>query len=64
MIISPITARAIASETARDPILARIKQFTLSGWPEYLKEENYNRIFNVELNCLWIKIVFYGEHVL
>ena len=56
----PITARAIASETARDPILARVKQFSLSGWPEYLKEEKLQPYFqrrtelSVDQDCvLW-----------
>ena len=41
----PVTARVIASETARDPILARVKQLTLFGWPQYLKEEDLQPYF-------------------
>ena len=56
----PVTARVIASETARDPILARVKQLTLFGWPQYLKEEDLQPYFqrrtelSVDQDCvLW-----------
>jgi hypothetical protein len=56
----PVTARAIASETARDPVLARVKQLALSGWPQYMKEEEIQPYFqrrtelSVDQDCvLW-----------
>ena len=33
----PVTAKAISRETQRDPILSRVKKFTMEGWP--LKED-------------------------
>ena len=29
----PVTAKAISRETQRDPILSRVKKFTMEGWP-------------------------------
>ena len=56
----PVTARVIASETARDPILARVKQLILFGWPQYLNEEDLQPYFqrrtelSVDQDCvLW-----------
>ena len=36
----PITARVIASETARDTVLSKVKQLTLSGWPQKVDDDN------------------------
>lgn len=35
----PLTAKDVAQETERDPILARVKQHMLSGWPKYVPDE-------------------------
>lgn len=56
----PVTARVIASETARDPVLAKVKQLTLTGWPLYMKDEGLEPYFqrrtelSVDQDCvLW-----------
>ena len=35
----PLTAKDIAQETERDPVLAKVKQHILSGWPKYVPDE-------------------------
>lgn len=56
----PITAKDIAYETQRDPVLAKVKQYVLSGWPKYVSEEvlqpyvNHKFELTVEMDCvLW-----------
>ena len=54
----PITARAIAAETARDPVLVKVKQLTLSGWPQYMNDDEIQPYFqrrtelSVEQDCV------------
>ena len=56
----PITARAVASETARDKVLSQVKQLTLTGWPQFVKDDKLQPYFlrraelTVEQDCvLW-----------
>lgn len=35
----PITAKDKAQETHRDPVLAKVKQYVLSGWPKFAADE-------------------------
>lgn len=37
--IPPVTAAAIAVETARDPVLSKVIQYVQQGWPQYVPEE-------------------------
>ena len=41
----PITASAIASETTRDLVLAKVRRLTLEGWPEFMKDEELQPYF-------------------
>ena len=34
----PVNSKDIATETVRDPVLSKVLQFTMNGWPEYLKD--------------------------
>lgn len=35
----PITAKDIARDKQRDPVLAKVKQYVMSRWPKYVPEE-------------------------
>lgn len=49
----PITAGHIGKETLVDPVLSKVRQFVMSGWPEECPDEtlkpHYNR--RNELSC-------------
>lgn len=54
----PVTAATLRSETAKDPILARVIQFTQTSWPEMFSDKVWKPYFNrryelmVEQGCL------------
>ena len=54
----PIDAKEISSETRRDPVLARLLNYTLSGWPNYLTSDELKPYFtqrhelSVEQGCV------------
>ena len=54
----PVTAATLRSETAKDPILARVIQFTQTSWPEMCSDKVWKPYFNrryelmVEQGCL------------
>ena len=54
----PVNARQIARETAKDPVLSKVLQYTLSGWPKevddvILKPYFYRRTqLGIEEGCL------------
>lgn len=35
----PLTAKDIAQETQKDPVLAKVKQHVMSGWPKHVPDE-------------------------
>lgn len=35
----PVDARDISRDTRRDPVLARVLEYTLTGWPNYVSDE-------------------------
>ena len=35
----PITAKDVAQETDRDPVLSKVKHYVLTGWPKYISDE-------------------------
>lgn len=45
--VMPITAKDIARETANDQILARVKHFILTGWP--------NHVTDTALKPYWVR---------
>ena len=40
-----VTAKQISKATSRDPVLSRVLEFTLSGWPNMVKDENLKPYF-------------------
>ena len=42
----PVTARDIAAPTRKDPVLARLYDFTLHGWPQALNAPVLQRYFS------------------
>jgi len=38
----PVTAEDIRLATSTDPILSRVLEYTLSGWPNYIQDEGSN----------------------
>ncbi|XP_048828016.1 uncharacterized protein K02A2.6-like [Brienomyrus brachyistius] len=54
----PITAREIAKETDKDPVLKVVKQLVLTGWPKHVQDEALKPYFQrkyeltVEDDCL------------
>lgn len=54
----PLTAREIAKETDRDPVLRVVKQLVLTGWPRHVQEESLKPYFQrkfeltIEDDCL------------
>lgn len=56
----PVKANDIAHSTNKDPLLSRIRELTLNGWPSHVKEESLKPFFqrktelSVEQGCvLW-----------
>lgn len=35
----PVDSKAISRDTRRDPVLARVLEYTLAGWPNHVTEE-------------------------
>lgn len=54
----PVTAREIAKETDKDPVLKVVKQLVLTGWPKHIQDETLKPYFQrkyeltVEDDCL------------
>ena len=49
----PVTAGEISSTTQKDPLLSRVYDFTLNGWPEHLPSEDMKPYHKrrMELSC-------------
>ena len=59
----PVTAREIAAATRKDPVLARVYDFTLHGWPQALDDQVLQPFFSrkqelsVDRGCvLWVYV--------
>ena len=46
---SPICATDIKEETSRDPILSRVLQFVLNGWPDICGSDNLKTFWSRQL---------------
>ena len=46
----PLTATKIHSMTDRDPVLTKVKRFTLRGWPAEITDNSYNLTVVKETN--------------
>ena len=60
----PITAQQLRRSTERDPVLSRVRQYALQGWPGKLAEDNLQPYWNRrhELSVLG-RCVFWGSRV-
>lgn len=49
----PLTAKEIAQQTQLDPVLSRVLQLVMSGWPEVCDDKNLGPYFSrrLELSC-------------
>lgn len=56
--VLPVSAAEVASNTAKDPLLSKVKYYTLNGWPIFVKEEDLKPYANkctelsVENDCV------------
>lgn len=57
----PVDSKAISRETRRDPVLARVLESTLSGWPNHVTEEELKPYLTRRHGLQPIKDVSYGE---
>ena len=46
---SPVCATDIKKETSRDPVLSRILQFVLNGWPDICDSDNLKLYWSRQL---------------
>ena len=56
----PITAEDIGKATLVDPVLSKVHQFVMSGWPEGCLDETFNRITIEKMSCPVNRIVSFG----
>ena len=47
---TPMSAAEVKDWTSKDPILAKVKSFILSGWPDQLEVQSLNRFSSVNMN--------------
>ncbi len=58
----PISAKDIAEETRRDPILSKVLDLTLTRWPKLYLIQISNLFMKGKISCPQTKDVFFGDH--
>lgn len=58
----PVSAKDIAEETRHDPILSKVLDLTLTGWPKLYLIQISNLFMKGKISCPQTKDVFFGDH--
>lgn len=57
----PIMAVDIAQATLKDPLLCKVHQYTMNGWPETCDDVELKPFITGEMSCHVNKVVLPGE---